>query len=264
MCDAEPERPDRHQSRDQPLPRVRRCACDRPQRAAGADEPDAKTSRWYRPSRNCRCAAAPSRRPPSGSTATPRSPANASRYKTVMRNPANRLQTSKIYEIRTRSKPGFTPKFPVPPQSDRNWPFFPAPLCHIGGPKAAPSQRMTSANAFRPLFPLRDGDRTDQAVLAADFPGADAGVPGAVRAGHGRALQADRHRLLRQSRPQRADRRGAADRHHPVVPPGDPALSGSRLGQQFPHRRSRPRGRRGTRRCWRRWRRSSAASAPGG
>ena len=36
------------------------------------------------------------------------------------------------------------------------------------------------------------------------------------------------------------------------------------LGQQFPHRRSRPRGRRGARRCWRRWRRSSAASAPGG
>ena len=50
-------------------------------------------------------------------------------------------------------------------------------------------------------------------------------------------------RVLRQSGPQRADRRGAADRHHPVVPPGDPALSGGRLGQQFPHRRSRARGR---------------------
>ena len=32
---------------------------------------------------------------------------------------------------------------------------------------------------------------------------------------------------------------GAPDRHHPVVPAGDPALSGSGLGQQFPYRRSR-------------------------
>ena len=104
----------------------------------------------------------------------------------------------------------------------------------------------------------------DQTVLAADLPGADAGVPGAVRAGRGRALQADHRRLLRQSRPQRADRRGALDRHHPVVPAGDPALSGGGLGQQFPHRRSRASRSTATRRCWRRWRRSSAASAPGG
>ena len=31
----------------------------------------------------------------------------------------------------------------------------------------------------------------------------------------------------------------APDRHHPVVPAGDPALPRGRLGQQFPHRRSR-------------------------
>ena len=53
-------------------------------------------------------------------------------------------------------------------------------------------------------------------------------------------LQADHGRVLRQSRPQRPDRRGAADRHRPVVSAGDPALSRGLLGQQFPDRRSRP------------------------
>ena len=98
---------------------------------------------------------------------------------------------------------------------------------------------MTPANALRPLLPLRNGDRTEQTVLAPDFPGADAGVPGALYAGGGRALQADHRGVLCQSRPQRADRRGAPDRHHPVVPAGDPAPSGSGLGEQFPYRRSR-------------------------
>src|SRR3982075_2857641 len=79
-------------------------------------------------------------------------------------------------------------------------------------------------NACRPLLPLRDGDRTEQTLLTTDFPGADAGLPGAVRAGHDRAVQADRHGVLRQSRSQRADRRRAFDRHHPVIPASDPAL----------------------------------------
>ena len=42
---------------------------------------------------------------------------------------------------------------------------------------------MTPANALRPFLPLRNGDRTEQIVLAPDFSGADAGVPGAVRTG---------------------------------------------------------------------------------
>ena len=45
------------------------------------------------------------------------------------------------------------------------------------------------------------------------------------------------------------------------LPPGAAALSGNRLGQQFPPRRSRPRGRPRRRCCWRRWRRSSAAAS---
>ena len=40
---------------------------------------------------------------------------------------------------------------------------------------------------------------------------------------------------------QRADRRRAADRHHPVVPAGDPAVSRGELGQRLPPRRSRHR-----------------------
>ena len=143
------------------------------------------------------------------------------------------------------SKPGFSAEVPpsVHLKSRLLRAFFSSRAVPYWLPRRGFSQRMTPANALRPLLPLRNGDRTDQTVLAPDFPGADAGVPGAVRAGHGRALQADHRRLLRQSRPQRPDRRGAADRHHPVVPAGDPALSGGRLGQQFPHRRSRPRGR---------------------
>ena len=42
MCEPEPQRPDRHQCRDQPLPRVGCGACHRPQRAAGPDQPDRK------------------------------------------------------------------------------------------------------------------------------------------------------------------------------------------------------------------------------
>src|SRR5258708_39620180 len=61
-------------------------------------------------------------------------------------------------------------------------------------------------NALSSRPPLRNGDRTEQIVLAADLSGADAGVSGAVRARDGGALQADHQRLLRQSRPQRADR----------------------------------------------------------
>src|SRR4030081_595394 len=103
------------------------------------------------------------------------------------------------------SKPGFTPKFPFAVAKRT---FFSAPLCHIEVRKRSLATDDTG-NASRPLFPLRDGDRTEQTCLAADFSGADARLPGAVRAGDGGALQADRHRLLRQSRPQRADRRGA-------------------------------------------------------
>src|SRR3978361_1049410 len=57
-------------------------------------------------------------------------------------------------------------------------------------PETGSTQRMTPKNGCRPAFPLRDGDRTEQAVLAPDLPGADAGVPGAVRPAAGGALQA--------------------------------------------------------------------------
>ena len=40
--DAEPQRPDRHQCGDQPLPRIRRAARDRPQRAGCADQAERK------------------------------------------------------------------------------------------------------------------------------------------------------------------------------------------------------------------------------
>ena len=153
-----------------------------------------------------------------------------------MKNPVGHRNVAKI---RLMSKPGFRAKFHHRLPEIAASGFFLQPAVPYWFPSAGFSQRMTPANALRPLLPLRHGDRTEQTVLAPDFPGADAGVPGAVRAGHGRALQADHHGVLRQSRPQRADRRGAADRHHPVVPAGDPALSGSGLGQQFPHRRSR-------------------------
>ncbi len=69
---AKPERPQRHEGRDQPLPRVGRLR-PRPARAhcrRRSDRP--RKSRSYRPSRNCRCSAAPPRQAPSEPQATVR------------------------------------------------------------------------------------------------------------------------------------------------------------------------------------------------
>ncbi len=199
----------------------------------------AKTSRWSRPSRNCRCAAGLRTRRPSGSTARSRPAPQDTKSSKI---PVNSLRRRSFVEIRRSPEPGFTWKFAFLASDSPQPAFFSASLCHIGDRKRFLATD-DIGNAFRPLFPLRDGDRTGQIVLATDFPGADAGVPRAVRAGDDRALQADHHSLFRQPRAQRADRRGASDRHHPVIPPGDPALSGSRLGQQFPNCRSRARDR---------------------
>ena len=57
------------------------------------------------------------------------------------------------------------------------------------------------------------------------------------------SLQADPRGLPRQSRPQRPDPRRAGDRHPAVLPPGDPAVPRSRMGERVPARRSRHRGR---------------------
>jgi hypothetical protein len=66
-------------------------------------------------------------------------------------------------------------------------PFFSGALCHIGAEKRLLATD-DIGNALRLFFPLRDGDRTGEALLATDFPGADAGVSRAVRAGDGHPL----------------------------------------------------------------------------
>ena len=112
-----------------------------------------------------------------------------------------------------------------------------APRCAIVGQNKFGTTRGDGDDDAR--LPHGDRHRVQQAVVAANLPGPDAGVPGAVRAGRGGAVQAGDHRVLRQSGAERADRRGALDRHPAVVPAGDPAVARSGLGQQFPHRRSR-------------------------
>ena len=59
--------------------------------------------------------------------------------------------TSRLYEIRCISKPGFTPKFPVPATKPAQPAFFPGSAVPYWRPKALPSQQVTTVNAFRPL-----------------------------------------------------------------------------------------------------------------
>src|ERR1700730_3843069 len=108
-------------------------------------------------------------------------PARASRYKTVMQKPVNRLRHQRFvkYAVHLNRVSRRSSLFPC--EIDRNW-LFSRPLCHIGARNRLLATDDTG-NAFSLLFPLRDGDRTDQTVLASDFPAVDAGVPGALRTG---------------------------------------------------------------------------------
>ena len=90
----------------------------------------ARTSRSYRPSRNCRCAAAPARRPPSGPTATRRWPPAPRDTRSSCKNP---VWTSNAVTKYADVKAGFQSQ--VPPTSAANRAsqlFSPAALCHIG------------------------------------------------------------------------------------------------------------------------------------
>ena len=84
-----------------------------------------------------------------------------------------------------------------------------------------------------------DGKRPHKAFVTPHLPHPDAGVPDPVRPDRVRAAAPDFQRLPRQSVAQRPDHRGAADRHHPVVPPCHPAVSRSGLGQRLSQRRSK-------------------------
>ena len=61
--------------------------------------------------------------------------ASASRYKIVMQKPVNRCGVKDLSKYASDSKPGFTPKFPVPAPTGAQPAFFPVPLCHIGARK---------------------------------------------------------------------------------------------------------------------------------
>src|SRR4029077_3443899 len=119
--------------------------------------------------------------------------------------PVNRLRLQSFAPIRARRRPGFTRKFQAFLSIYLKRPFFSGALCHIVATPKAASRKEDTSNGSRPLRPRLDGNRIDEAFLPPDFPGADAGVPRAVRADHDRTLQADRRGLFRQPRPQRAD-----------------------------------------------------------
>src|SRR6185312_2887829 len=84
-------------------------------------------------------------------------------------------QDIETFQNTLRSEPGFRTRFhqrlPEMPAS----PLFSPARCAILVPQPRLSQRMTQANALRSCLPLRYGDRTEQTILAPDFPGADAG-----------------------------------------------------------------------------------------
>src|SRR6266581_4956900 len=72
-----------------------------------------------------------------------------------------------------KSKPGFGVKFPSSLPETGFLIFFLGRAVPYWPPKSGFSRTDDTRNAFRPLRPLRHGDRTDQIVLASDFPGAD-------------------------------------------------------------------------------------------
>src|SRR3979490_1292954 len=149
-----------------------------------------KTSGGYRSSRNCRSAAA-------GDDHQYRQPitATASSCKSVTKSGIPEVESITLY-----SKRGFTAEVPSSRRKRTATGLFSRRRCAI----LVPQNRLLATdhigNAFRPLFPLRDGDRTEQTVLPTDFPGRDARLPGALRAADGGALQADNRLVLRQSR----------------------------------------------------------------
>ena len=188
ICDPEPQRPDRHQRRDQPLPRIGRSARDRPQRAAGADQAERKGPDRIDPAG---IAGALLHHPGARHQDRERHGDRRQRLEiqNVMQNPG---WTTNVYKIRSSQSPVSARSSPlVWPETGLSDLFSP-PRCAILAPQTRLFATDDTRNALRPLRPLRNGDRADQTVVAPDFPGADAGVPGAVRAGHGGALQADR------------------------------------------------------------------------
>ena len=194
---AEPQRPDDDQRGDQPLPGVRRC-CPRPARArCRADQPDRKGPDGIDPAG---IAGALLHHPGERHQDRQRKGNGDQRFKIRNRHtdtshcPVDRWTLTK-YALRTRpvSTWGSGLKCPVDRRIGlRRSQLLSRHRCAIVRPEQRFPRIRMSSNVLRLRLPLRDGDRTDQTVLAADLPGADAGVPGAVRAGHGRAVQADR------------------------------------------------------------------------
>ena len=213
--DPEPQRPDRRQRCHQPLPRVgedpatgHSAACRRP---PGRE----KRSRSYPPSRNCRCAAAPARRRHQDRERHGDAHGSASRYGSCHAKPEWTTSTfAKYAQVKAQFQPA---KFPFGWSQREAFRSFSRPRCAILALDAAFLRTDDARNALRPL-PARSDMEIELTKLsvAPDLPGADAGVPGAVRA---------RQWWCSTSRSSTAFfanpglnaliSGGAADRHHP-------------------------------------------------
>ena len=105
-------------------------ASDQPQGISDAGQAERKVQNVLT-NRNCRSAAAPSRRPPSGLKATRQWPPAPRDIRPSSKIPVGHRNVPKYAEV----KAGFREE--VPPTSTRNrgFPaFFSGPLCHIGSP----------------------------------------------------------------------------------------------------------------------------------
>jgi len=170
------------------------------------------------------------------------------------------------FEIRPELSPVSRPKFPFPEQIGRRAVFFSGTHCAILRREGLPETHNDRHNGAKHRIPLRDGDSNSPSCRRPGFFWCECWCFLVLCA----LLLVVLYKQIiiaffRQSRPECADRSGAPDRNHPVVPPGGPAVSRSRAWvNNFPDCRIPASAvDRHHQRCWRRWRRFSAARRTG-